>query len=320
MPKKTISSNDQHCETVITCYSAVDRVFPACGLFDLTEGIYHGNPETPYAQAQENQHLYLLGQARCEPGQRVLDLGCGYGTLLEQIRLHDAMGVGITISPEQASYCRQKRLEAHLLDYRAIPKQWESTFDAVIANGSIEHFVRPADAATGKADDIYRQLFARIHRLMDPSSMSRRFVTTTIHCVRKPADPLDLLRCPFAYRRGSDHFHWAVLEQGWGGYYPEAGQLQRCAEGYFDLVREDDGTEDYCFTSEEWLRRLRHALLSLRAGKIAYRLLPVLVRSPRQCLTLLLSILFTESWNWQFRSPDMPMRLLRQTWAYCDRL
>src|SRR5438309_1434443 len=32
--------------TVVTCYSAVDRFFPACGLLDLTEGIYQGNPHT----------------------------------------------------------------------------------------------------------------------------------------------------------------------------------------------------------------------------------------------------------------------------------
>ena len=86
---------------VATCYSAVDRFFPACGLFDLTEGIYHGNPKTPYEQAEANQLDYLLDQVRCEPGRRVLDLGCGYGTLLERIRQRNAKGVGITISAEQ---------------------------------------------------------------------------------------------------------------------------------------------------------------------------------------------------------------------------
>jgi cyclopropane fatty-acyl-phospholipid synthase-like methyltransferase len=81
---------------VAHCYSAVDRVFPACGLYDLTEGIYDGDPAVSYEQAQARQHAYLLDQAHCTAGSRVLDLGCGYGTLLEHARARGAEGVGIT--------------------------------------------------------------------------------------------------------------------------------------------------------------------------------------------------------------------------------
>jgi cyclopropane-fatty-acyl-phospholipid synthase len=282
--------------------------------------MYHGNPETSYEQAQANQHAYLLDQIRCKPGRRVLDIGCGYGTLLERIRQRGATGVGITISPEQLRYCRRKNLEVYLYDHCAIPREWDGTFDGVIANGSIEHFVQPADAAAGRQDDIYEHLITRIHRLIAPTSTMRRFATTTIHFVRKPTDPLDVLRNPLAFRWTSDNFHWAVLERGWGGYYPQIGQLRRCAEGYFDLIEENEGTEDYRLTSAEWLRRTRRALLSPKLVKIAYRSLPVMMRSPGQFLTLLLNILSSESWNWQFRPPNPPTRLLRQTWAYRERL
>ncbi len=319
-PSTDTSTSKAHWGKVATCYSVTDRFFQACGLLDLTEGIYHGNPKTPYEQAEANQLDYLLDQVRCESGRRVLDLGCGYGTLLERIRQRDAKGVGITISAEQVRYCRQKNLDVHLLDYRAIPGEWDRTFDGVIANGSIEHFVQPTDAAAGRLDDIYHHLFAKVHRLIDLNSTERWFATTTIHVVRKPADPLGLLRNYFTFRWGSDNFHWAVLERGWGGYYPEIGQLRRCAEGYFDLIEEVDGTEDYRLTSEEWVRRMRRAMLSLRVVKIAFRSLPVLVQSPLQFLTLLLSLLLSKSWNWQFRPPNAPTQLLRQTWAYRDRL
>jgi cyclopropane-fatty-acyl-phospholipid synthase len=282
--------------------------------------MYHGNPETSYEQAQVNQHAYLLDQIRCEPGRRVLDIGCGYGTLLERIRQWGATGVEITISPEQLRYCRRKNLEVYLYDHRAIPSEWDGTFDGVIANGSIEHFVQPADAAAGRQDDIYKHLFTRIHRLIYPNSTMRRFATTTIHFVRNPIDPLDMLRTPLAFRWASDNFHWAVLERGWGGYYPQIGQLRRCADGYFDLIEEDEGTEDYRLTSAEWLRRTRRALLSPKLVKIAYRSMPVMMRSPGQFLTLLLNLLSSESWNWQFRPPNPPTRLLRQTWAYRERL
>jgi len=306
--------------TVVTCYSAVDRFFPACGLFDLTEGIYHGNPELPFEQAQANQHDYLLDQVRCESGRRLLDIGCGYGTLLQRARRRGAVGVGVTVSLEQFRHCRRNGLDVHLLDYRAVPREWDETFDGVIANGSIEHFVRPEDAAAGQADDVYRDLFAAVHRLIDPASPARRFATTTIHFHRPPPDPRAVLKNPSSFPRGSDDFHWSVLAHGWGGYYPVLGQLRRCAEGYFDLVEEVDGTEDYRLTSEEWRRRVCRALLSLRVVMMALRSLPVFARAPRQFLTLLLGFLSSRSWNWQFRPPNPPTRLLRQTWTYRDRL
>lgn len=302
--------------TVATCYSVVDRFFPASGLFDLTEGIYHGDPELPFEQAQANQHDYLLDQVQCGAGDRLLDIGCGYGTLLQRALHRGTVGVGITVNPEQVSHCRRNGLDVHLLDYRAVPKEWDGAFDGLIANGSIEHFVLPYDEATGRADKVYRHLFATVHRLIDPASRARRFATTTIHVLRKPADPLALLHNPLTFPRGSDDFHWAVLEQGWGGYYPEPDQLRRCADGYFDLVEEVDGTEDYRLSSEEWLRQVRRALLSSRVVTISLRSLPVFVRAPRLFLTLLLGFLCSQSWNWQFRSPDPPTQLLRQTWAY----
>jgi cyclopropane-fatty-acyl-phospholipid synthase len=301
---------------VVKCYSAVDAFFPACGLYDLTEGIYHGNPKTPFEQAQINQHDYLLDQIFCAPGHRVLDIGCGYGTLLERIHRRNAEGIGITLSPEQARYCHLRNLTAHIMDYRMIPHEWDRTFDSIIANGSIEHFVRPADVTKKKADDIYRHLFATVHRLIKPNSPACRLVTTTIHVLRKPRNPCDLLKSPFAFPIGSDNFNMAVLEQGWGGYYPEIGQLQRCAAGYFDLIAEADGTEDYRLTSEAWLQQVKRALCSPRILKIAFRSLPVIIRAPKQFLTLLLGFLASQSWNWQFRPPNPPMRLLRQTWVF----
>lgn len=205
---------------VVNCYSAVDRFFPACGLRDLTEGMYYGNPKLSYAQAEINQLDYLLDRVGCGTGRRILDLGCGYGTLLGRVRLRSATGVGITISPEQARYCRRRMLNVHQLDYRAIPTEWDRAFDGVIANGSIEHFVQPSDVAAGRQNDIYRNLFARVHRLIDPASPERRFVTTTIHFARKPTELGNLLRNPFYFRWGSDAFHWAALVPSTDGRLP----------------------------------------------------------------------------------------------------
>src|SRR5262249_54977436 len=195
--------------TVVACYSVFDHFFPRCGLLDLSEGIYDA-PDTTYEQAQRNQHRYLLDQAGCAPGRRVLDVGCGSGPRRARARRRGARGVGITVSAAQARHGRRAGLDVRLADYKALGPDWDGSFDAVIANGSAEHFVQPADAAAGRADEIYRHFFATAHRLIDPASPARRLVTTAIHFVRRP-DPADLLRSPLALRPRSDAFHYALL-------------------------------------------------------------------------------------------------------------
>lgn len=313
MPGLVSSNNPQ---TVVRCYTVFDKFFPVCGMLDYTEGLYHDDPTTTYDAAQLNQIRYVLDQVQCGPGTRVIDIGCGNGTLLEEVRRRDAIGVGITISPEQVRLCRHKGLDVHLLNYRDLPPEWSGRFDAVIANGPVEHFVQPEDAVAGRADAIYEEMFAIFFRLIDPRSPIRRAINTTIHFVRPP-DPHDLLQPYTSFPRGSDGFHYALLAQSFGGFYPVAGQLERAAAGRFRLIHQTDGTCDYHLTSEHWLRAIRHELSPLRKGwRIITGALPVALRYPRQFVTMLRCMLITESWNWQFRPPNPPTRLLRQTWTY----
>lgn len=299
---------------VKTCYSVFDRFFPKCGVVDLTEGMYFGNPSVSFAEAQANQHNFLLDQIGCQAGSRVLDVGCGYGTLMVRAHRRGANVTGITLSPEQVRHCRRSGLEVHRLDYKAMGAEWNRSFDGVVANGSLEHFVQPFDALAGRTDNIYRDFFARMHRVLDPAS-SGMLVTTAIHFARRP-NPADLLRHPLAFPRGSDAFHYALLARSFGGWYPVRGQLERCAAGYFTLVDEVDGTEDYRRTSEEWLGRVRQALSSRTVVTIAAGSLSTLLLHPVQFTTMLVCMLATESWNWQFRPPHPPTRLLRQCWQY----
>jgi cyclopropane fatty-acyl-phospholipid synthase-like methyltransferase len=302
--------------TTINCYTFFDKVFPECGLLDYTEGMYHGDPTTPYETAQRNQIRYLLDEVGCGPGTRVLDVGCGNGNLLQEALGRGACPVGITISPEQVRLCKNRGLDARLVDYKDLGDDWTGRFDAVVANGPIEHFVHPEDAVAGRADSIYRKMFEVFHRAIDPDSASRKIVNTTIHFVRRP-DPADLLKSPLTFPRVSDSFHWAMLEQTFGGFYPALGQLEACAAGYFSLEKTVDGTYDYHLTSETWLRRVKTELCRLPAmPRILTRSLPFAIRHPRQCMTMLACMLLTQSWNWQFRSDHPPTRLLRQTWQY----
>jgi cyclopropane-fatty-acyl-phospholipid synthase len=79
------------------------------------------------------------------PGMRLLDIGCGWGSLLVHAATHHGVsGVGITLSSEQVSYARQRiadaglsdQVEVRLQDYRHIA---DGPFDAISSIGMSEH-------------------------------------------------------------------------------------------------------------------------------------------------------------------------------------
>ncbi len=299
--------------TVVACYSVFDRFFPACGFTDLTDGMYDGDPQRPYEDAQVRQAEVLLDRAGVRHGRRVLDVGCGYGRILLTAEARGAKAWGITVSPEQVRRNTRAGLNVRLQNYKHLGAEWDGQFDAVIANGSLEHFARPEDAVAGRDDAIYRHLFATVHRLLDANTIGARFVTTAIHFRDRP-DPRDLLKLPSAFPSGSAGFHWARLSQSFGGWYPVGGQLVACADGLFRLVHEEDGTEDYRLTSEAWLAGVRRAMMSRRLFRVARASLPAFVRRPVHTTRMLRCMLGGESWNWQFRGNPAPTVLLRQTW------
>ncbi|MFH1967929.1 MAG: class I SAM-dependent methyltransferase [bacterium] len=302
-------------KTVQRAYDCMDAIFTSCGIRDLTEGIYD-TPETSYDEAQRAQRCWLLDQIGCSAGSRLLDIGCGYGTLLAEAEQRGAAAIGITLSPKQAQWCRRRGLTARVMDYRDVPGGWHNQFDCVVANGSMEHFVQLADVSAGRQDDIYREFFAICHVLLDPSSKARKLATTVIHLNRVHPQSFDLLKPPSYWPRGSDEFHAAMLEHTLGGFYPMDGQLERCAVPHFALTQAVDGTEDYRRTSEEWLQMIRRSFLDpRRLAEMLCKLFPRMFISPGR-VVLTLRLLMTESWQWQFRGQHPPTKLWRHIWQY----
>jgi cyclopropane-fatty-acyl-phospholipid synthase len=300
-------------KTTVNCYEFWDRVFQRAGVLDYTEGFYDGDPTLAYEVAQQRQISYLLDQVECGAGSRILDVGCGNGSLLDEVRRRGATGVGVTISPQQVDCCRRRGLDVHLVNYRDIGDDWNGQFDAVVANGPIEHFVQASDALAGRADNIYHEMFGIFHRIIDPDSESRKLINTTIHFGNFRVDPRDAMRSPWSFRWFSDRFHYAFLVEGFGGYYPSLGQFERCAAPYFHLIAERDATHDYHLTSEAWLRHGLRSLLSLTQWG---RLLPFALRHPVHASRMMFMLLVAQSWNWQFRTAEPPMTHLWQTWQY----
>jgi cyclopropane-fatty-acyl-phospholipid synthase len=302
--------------TVRTCYSLLD-VAPLCGVSDFTDGKYvdDRNDRAAYLAAQHRQAEYLLDQVQCRAGTRLLDIGCGYGRILEQAASRGAEAIGITISPPQVVRCRARGLDVRELNYRNIfcrgdgDNSWEGAFDALVANGALEHFVQPSDAAAGRADAIYEEMFAICRRLL---AKGGRLVTTAIH-FRKVGqfDPHEILRGPAAHPRGSDVYQFATLVKTFGGWYPEPGQLARCADSTFELIAAEDGTDDYRRTSEHWLRRLQ--LSAAFNPRVWWAIARKGCGRPRETWEMLRSHLWDQTWYWQFRDPA-PMQMWRQTW------
>jgi cyclopropane-fatty-acyl-phospholipid synthase len=95
--------------------------------------------------AQEAKHELVCRKLDLQPGQRVLDIGCGWGAFaLHAAARHGAHVTGITLSPPQAEIARSRAAEADLddrvdikvMDYRDLG---DERFDAVCSVGMVEH-------------------------------------------------------------------------------------------------------------------------------------------------------------------------------------
>lgn len=90
--------------------------------------------------AQEAKLDLVCRKLQLKPGQRVLDIGCGWGEALKYAaEKYGVEGVGVTISKEQADYARQLcsglPVEIRLQDYH----QLDEPFDAIFSIGMFEH-------------------------------------------------------------------------------------------------------------------------------------------------------------------------------------
>ena len=86
----------------------------------------------------------LLEWLAPQAGERILDLGCGDGTLTRQIADRGAVVVGVDASPDFVAAARKAGSDAQLGDARSLT--FDGEFDAVFSN-AVLHWVRDADAA-----------------------------------------------------------------------------------------------------------------------------------------------------------------------------
>jgi cyclopropane fatty-acyl-phospholipid synthase-like methyltransferase len=307
-PPPRVPSNKR----VQTCY-ALMHIAEGAGIRDLADGEYTDADQT-LEEGIVRQNDYLLDEVGCtRPGFRLLEIGCGYGRLLRQARQRGAVGVGVNISPEQVRDCCEQGLEVHCCNYRDLfeASEWRGRFDGVVANGSLEHWVQPEDVKAGRMNAIYNESFAIAHRMIDPQADEARYVTTAIH-VPEPLDPDVLLTDWRRLPKGSAERMFSLLHHWFGGYYPTYTQLAECAQPYFTLEKQTDGTTGYGAASQYRMSRMRRAIVT--KPKVLWNIAKALTRHPQATVQLLYAYFIEEAWDWQFRGETPPTRLLRQTW------
>ena len=94
--------------------------------------------------AQDNKYRLVFEKLRLQPGDRLLDVGCGWGSMVRYAARHGVKVIGVTLSKEQAAWAQNAIAEeglSHLAevrhsDYRDVR---ESGFDAVSSIGLTEH-------------------------------------------------------------------------------------------------------------------------------------------------------------------------------------
>ncbi|MGY8523842.1 class I SAM-dependent methyltransferase [Paracidovorax citrulli] len=148
----------------------------------------HGTEDLATAQLKKIDHI--LTKIRLQPGQTLLDIGCGWGALvLRAAEKFGARCVGITLSENQFALATQRvreaglsdRIEIRLQDYR----DTAGTFDRITSVGMFEH--------VGK--DNLVGYFARMRELMtdDGVAMNHGITTPDADNGKEPMDGADFM-------------------------------------------------------------------------------------------------------------------------------
>ncbi len=122
---------------------------------------YFSDPRLSLAEAQNAKKQHIAAKLLLKPGQRVLDIGCGWGGLaLSLAQVEKVHVLGVTLSPAQLVVAQQRARQAGLeqqvkfalLDYREI----NGRFDRIVSVGMFEHVGTPH----------YSRFFAAVSQLL----------------------------------------------------------------------------------------------------------------------------------------------------------
>lgn len=203
---------------------------------------YFRRPDLSLEAAQQAKCALIAAKLDLRRGQRVLDIGCGWGGLaIHLAREHGVHVTGITLSTEQLDHARQRVrdeglaecIDLRLEDYR----RTRGEFDAVVSVGMFEHVGRPQ----------YATFFDRVRRLLRPDGVA------LVHTIGRSGPP-------------SATHPWIARYIFPGGYIPAASEALAAIEPTGLIVSDlDIWRLHYALTLAEWHRRFRQQRDALQA-------------------------------------------------------
>ena len=195
---------------------------------------YFEDPNISLDDAQQDKLAHIAAKLSLKPGQRVLDIGCGWGGLA--LYLHKVAGVevlGITLSEEQLAVARARAHETgvadkvrfELIDYRDV----SGTYDRIVSVGMFEHVGRKR----------YQAFFETIRdRLADDG-------IALVHTIMRADGP-----------GKTDPFTSRYIFPG--GYCPALSEVLPAIEQSWLWVSDIEILRlHYAYTLEEWYKRVR---------------------------------------------------------------
>lgn len=201
---------------------------------------YFESPEASLAEAQTSKLDYVCRKLRLRPGQRLLDMGCGWGALITHAAAHYGVeALGLTLSPHQAEVARERIRAAGLASKCRVEVenflqfQPGESFDKIASLGAAEHVPE-------KCFDDY---FGRAFELLRPGGQFLHHAI--VHAASMHDRPGRSFMDRYVF---PDHFLATI------------GQTVAAAEAAGFEVRDVESLrEHYKLTLEHWLHRLEAA-------------------------------------------------------------
>jgi cyclopropane-fatty-acyl-phospholipid synthase len=203
---------------------------------------HEGDDPVDLAAAQRRKLDFHLAAAGASRGRRLLDVGCGWGSVMDRALAHTPIehATGLTLSDAQLQHIRDRaddRIEVRnesWIDHVPAEK-----YDSIVSIGALEHFASPGDNALKKVG-LYREFFARCRSWL------------------RPGGAMSLQTIAYGTMR-TDENNAFISEQIFpDSELPQAHELVEAASGVFELTALRNDRPQYARTCELWYRNLRH--------------------------------------------------------------
>jgi len=208
---------------------------------NLTEGIFKNNNCISSRESEKNRFNLFIELLNIQPGENVLDCGCGNGGLVLYLRKKKINAEGITICKTQYVNNLEKYGNFHYGDYTVLQPQFVNKFDHIILPGSLEHPFggNPLHLSSTKyKSQKMTQMFMMMQKYFNENSPSKQILITCIHVNEKVMDKYKLEA-------------W-ITERMFGGLYPNINKYsvaESLTDANYTVIFNKDYSWHYYYAS-----------------------------------------------------------------------